>query len=96
MPYISYEQEQAIDVVKDAGNLTIPPTAHWVELQASVQNIRYTMDDATDPAQTFGMLLLVTSEPKLFLIQDLQKIRFIRGAAAHGMLNLHYGRGGNF
>lgn len=91
MPYISHEQVIAGDAVRGVGFLNIPVTATHVELQAAVQPIRYTMDGSSNPNETTdGMVLLVTEPPKLFLIQDLQKIRFKRGAGTNGNLNLHY------
>lgn len=88
--YLSYEQEPATAAVKTVANLTVPARATHVEIQADTQAIRYTMDNATNPAAAVGMLFLVTDCPKLFLIEDLRRIRFIQVAAGAGNLNLHY------
>ncbi len=90
MAYLSYEQVAATAVVKTMAALTIPDRAIKVELQADTNNVHYTMDDATDPTQTSGMVLGLFTKPELFLIQDLQNIRFVRGAAVDGNLNIHY------
>jgi len=88
--YISYEQVVANPVVKMGAALTIPANATQAELQASVAGIAYTMDNATNPTETSGMILLVTDAPKLFLIEDLLRIRFIRFGVANANLNIHY------
>ncbi len=90
MPYVGYEQEAATDTVKTVSSLTVPANATLVELQADTQDVRYTMDNATDPSQTSGMVLLTTHVPKLFSVEDLRRIRFVRGAGSNGNLNLHY------
>ena len=93
MSYLSYEQVAVSNVVLTAAALTIPAAATHVELQASGNNIGYTMDGATDPtdgANGSGMILLTTAEPKLFLVEDLRNIRFVRHAAGDGNLNVHY------
>jgi len=88
--YLSFEQVVATDEVKSILHLTIPARATHAELQASAQNVSYTMDNATNPTQTVGMFFLTTAEPKLFLIEDVRRIRFVRGAGSNGALNLHY------
>lgn len=95
MVYLSYEQVPATpDHVRDADNLSIPANATWAELQAVDNHIRYTMDDSTDPTAGLGMLLLTTSDPKFFLIEDIRRIKWISGAAgADAELNVHYGAG---
>ena len=95
MPYLSYEQiSVSPDHVRDVNQLTVPGNATWVELQAVDNHIRYTMDDSTDPTAGSGMLLLTTSDPKLFLIEDIRRIKFISEAAgADAELNIHYGAG---
>lgn len=88
--YLNYQQVASTDAVQTVAALTVPARATHAELQADTNNVRYTMDNATDPDQLVGMVLLVTSEPKLFLIDDIRRIRFHRGAAANGNLNIHY------
>jgi len=89
--FLSYERVRAIATVRTAAHLTIPANATFVELQATEQNVRYTMDNTTNPSQVVGMVLLTTEPPRRFVISDLKRIRFIRGAAADARLNLHYG-----
>lgn len=67
-----------------------PTNATLVELQADVQDIRYTMDDSTDPAVDTGMVLLTTQPPKLFTMEDLTRARFFRGAGSDAELLIHY------
>jgi hypothetical protein len=91
--FISFEQVSATATVKTAADLTIPANATSVELQASSQNVSYTMDNTTTPTQTAGMMLLTTAEPKMFGIDDLRRIKFVRGAGSDGNLNIHYAAG---
>jgi len=93
MAYLSYEQIAVSNAVLDVGDLTVPARATHAELQADTSNVRYTMDGATDPTTTSGMLLLTTSDPKLFLIRDVRNIRFIRNGGVDGRLNIHYSAG---
>jgi len=93
MAYLSYEQVAVSNAVLDAGSLTVPANATMAELQSDTSNVRYTMDGATDPTTTSGMLLLTTSDPKLFLIEDVYNIRFIRDGGADAELNIHYAAG---
>lgn len=93
MAFILSESVAAGAAVKTASVLNIPVEATLVELQADTNDIRYTMDDATDPTQTSGMVLVNGNEPELFLVRDVRKIRFTRGAASDGNLNLHYACG---
>ena len=91
--FLGYERVIATGAVKTENDLAIVSNATWVELQADTQNIRYTMDNTTDPAQAHGMILLVTAEPKQFPIEDLKRIQFVRGAGTNGFLNVHYAAG---
>ena len=91
--FLGYERVVATNAVKTENDLTIVGNATWVELQADTQDVRYTMDNVTDPAQANGMILLTTAEPKQFLIEDLKRIRFVRGAGTNGFLNVHYAAG---
>ena len=88
--YLSFEQIEADDTVKDVSDLTVPANATGAELQADTQDVRYTMDDNTDPSESSGMILGTTHDPKEFLIMDVRRIRFIRGAGSNGKLNIHY------
>lgn len=89
MAYIGFEQEAVGASVETVAQLSPPAEATHCELQADTDNVRYTMDGSTDPTASSGMLLLTTSDPKLFLIADLKNIRFIQ-AGAGAMLNVHY------
>jgi len=95
MAYLSYEQIAVSNAVLDEDDLTIPAKATLAELQSDTSHVRYTMDGTTDPTTTSGMLLLTTSDPKLFLIGDVYNIRFIRNGAVDGKLNIHYIAGRN-
>ena len=89
--YLSAFQRVASDgTVKTVSTLTVPAKATAVEIQADTQAVRYTMDDATDPTSSAGMLFLTTEGPKFFLIEDLRRIRFTQGSGGAGGLNFHY------
>lgn len=90
MAYLSYEQVAVSNAVKDVDDLTLPAEATHAELQADTNAIRYTMDGTTDPTTSTGMLLLTTSDPKLFLLEDVKNIKVIRNGASDGKLNIHY------
>ena len=93
--YLSYEQVTATAAVKTVADLVVPPRATHAELQARTAGIAFTMDGATNPTATVGMILAVAGQPKEFLVQDLQKIRFMRQAAIDATLNIHYIAGRN-
>lgn len=88
--YLLFEREASDGTVKTVSSLSPPAKATHAELQADTQAIRYTMDNTTDPTSSSGMLLLTTSEPKLFLIEDLKRIKFTQGSGGAGGLNVHY------
>lgn len=88
--FLKYEQVAATSAVKRAGTLSPPSDATHAELQASTQDVRYTMDNVTNPSQTSGMVLGTAHPPKTFLIEDVRRIRFTRGTASDGNLNIHY------
>lgn len=87
--YLSYQQVVVDTFHKTVDDLTVPAKATHAELQADTQHVRYTMD-GTAPASDSGMLLLTTEGPKLFLIEDVRRIKFISAAVANGKLNIHY------
>jgi hypothetical protein len=93
--YVGYEQVTATAATKTVNDLTVPSNATHAELQADTQNVRYTMDNSSGPSQTVGMVLVTTHAPKLFLIEDIRRIRFQRGAGSDGVLNVHYISGRN-
>lgn len=92
MSYLLHEEIVASAAVKDASSLNIPSTATSARLQADTSDIRYTMD-GSNPTQTSGMVLVNGLEPEDFLIQDVYNIRFTRGSASDGNLNIHYYNG---
>lgn len=86
-----YERETATNAVRTAGAFAVPNNATGVALQADTNDVRYTMDDDTDPTQTVGMILLNDSyAPEEFSVEDFRRIRFIRGAGTDGYLNAHF------
>jgi len=94
--FVGYEQIAAGPAVQTADDLTIPGNATGVLIQVDTNNIRYTMDGATDPtAAGIGMLFVVNEAPQFFTIDDLLRIRFIQVAAGVGNMNLHYTAGRN-
>jgi len=93
--YLGFERVAVTNVIGLATSLTIPAEATHAEIQVDTNDVRYTMDDATDPSADSGMIFLTTEEPKLFLIEDVRRIRFVRGGAANGALNIHYVGGRN-
>lgn len=86
----TFQRVASSAAVKTVADITVPPKATSVEIQADTQAVRYTMDDETDPTSTLGMLFLTTEGPKEFLIEDLQRIRFTQGAGGAGALNFHF------
>ena len=90
--YLSYEQVEADDTVKTISALTVPTGAAGAELQAETQDIRYTMDLTANPTEAHGMVLSATApQPvKQFSVEDIQRIRFIRGAAVNATLHVHW------
>lgn len=88
--YLHFERVVAGAAVSDASALSPPPNATHAELQADTADIRYTMDGATNPTQTSGMILLIEHEPKPFVIEDVKRIRFTRGEGSDGGLCIHY------
>jgi hypothetical protein len=94
--YTSIDVSNAVVTVPDA---RIPDNATHVHLQADVNDIRYTMDDQTDPSTSSGMILHadhaggvsgVGTPPITFLIEDLKRGRFIRDGANDSVLHLHF------
>ncbi len=90
MAYLSFEQVAVSNSILSVADLTVPANATLCELQADTNPIRYTMDDTTDPTTSAGMVLLTTSDPKLFLVSDILNIRFIRSGGSDAKLNVHY------
>ncbi len=89
--YLSCQRIAATATVKTVSDLTVPAEATHAELQADGAAVNYTMDDTTEPSTTlpFGMILRTTDAPKLFLIEDIRRIKFVGTAGTSG-LNVHY------
>lgn len=92
MAFIGFENMTVTAAVKSVQAFTPPVTGILtsVALQAQTQNVRYTMDDATDPTVSTGMLLLTGQPPESFSVEDFQRIRFIRDGGANADLAVHY------
>ena len=88
--YIGFQSEASDGTVKTVTSITVPAKATHVEIQAVTQGVSYTMDNATDPTATAGMQFLTTQEPKLFLVEDLNRIKFTQGSGGAGVLNFHF------
>ena len=88
--FLSYQQVSVSNAVLTVSSFTVPAKATHVELQADTAGVRYTMDNSTAPTTSSGMVLLITEAPRLFLIQDLSRIKIIRSGAADAKLNVHY------
>lgn len=86
----SFQRVASDGTVKTVSSLTIPAKATHAELQADTQSIKYTMDNTTDPSSTVGMTFQTADVPKLFVIDDVRRIRFTQGAGGAGALNFHY------
>ena len=72
-----------------AGVAVVPAGTVRVQVQADLLNVRYTMDNATNPAVGVGMLLIVGQPPEWFEVQDFLRMRAISVGALSG-LNVHY------
>jgi len=88
--YVGYEQVAATAAVKTVAALTVPANATHAELQARTAGVSFTMDNTTNPTANTGIVLLITEPPKLFLIEDILRIRFLRQAAVDAALDIHY------
>lgn len=91
MAYIGYQQVSCpTALVQTSSALTIPARATSAEIQAQDDgDINYTMDGATQPGSSRGMILKAGAAPKEVLISDLRNIRFVKDDAAT-YLNVHY------
>ena len=89
--FIGFEVVTADSTVKDATAFTIPAEATRVVLQCESFDVRYTMDNATNPTSTSGMILR-QKEPQEFLIEDLKRIKFTvdGGGLNTAPINVHY------
>lgn len=88
--YTGYERIAVSNTVLDVDDLTIPSGTTFVELQADTKAVRYTMDNSSTPAQAVGMVLHIASDPQSFLVEDVKRMKFVRGDGSDAALNLHY------
>lgn len=88
--YVGFSSVASSGAVKTIADITVPAKATHVEIQAVTQSVSYTMDNVTTPTTTVGMQFLTTQEPKLFLVEDLNRIKFTQGAGGAGVLNFHF------
>jgi len=96
MAFLSYEVIPSGAVVDTVASLVVPANATHVMLQATGNDIRYTMDGVLAyPTTTSGMVLIDGQPPEQFLIEDLLNIRFIQDIAGVGSLHQHYFAGRN-
>ena len=88
--YLSTQQVTATTAVQTKTAFASVPKATGVMLQAETANIRYTMDNTTAPvASGVGMLLVPVDGPQYFLIEDFNRIQFIRDTGT-AKLNAHF------
>lgn len=88
--YLSFQQVSVSSSVLTVSSFTVPANATHVSLQADTQPVRYTMDNTTTPTASLGMILLVGLAPETFSVEDLRRIKVIRGAGSDAKLNVHY------
>lgn len=90
--YVGFEQITVSDTALTHKDLTVPKSATHAEIQADTQDVRYTMlgDSGVTPTQAIGMLFVAKADPKSFLIEDVKRMTFIRGAGSDAKLNIHY------
>lgn len=91
--YSGFQQIAVSSSVLDVDDLTIPAGAVAAELQASENHVRYTMDNSTAPSVSSGMLFLSSSDPKIFGIDSIKRMKFIRDGSTDSKLNIHYMNG---
>lgn len=91
--FIGFEQIAVSSTVLDVDDLTIPSGAVAAELQASGNHVRYTMDNSTAPSVSSGMMFLTGSDPKIFGIEAVKRMKFIRDGGTDAKLNIHYMNG---
>lgn len=88
MAFLSHEQ-LSVTTIQTFANLTMPTNTHGVRLQATANNIVYTMDGSSVPTATIGMVLVVGNTPEDFNVDDIKKIKFI-SASGTAKLEVHY------
>lgn len=74
--FLLYSKEDVSSVVKTASEFDLPSSASHVAIQATGDIIRYTLDAAT-PSASKGLRLLVGKKPRIVLIDDFARIKFV-------------------
>ena len=87
--YIGFQSVPTTAVAQAVTSFSVPAKTTHVEVQAVTQAVSYTMD-GSNPTATAGMQLLTTEGPRMFLVEDFNRIRFVQGAGGAGLLNVHY------
>lgn len=91
--FVYFQRVAISNSVKSTADLTIPPGATHAEIQAEssaiTDGVNYTMD-GTAPTVSSGMILPSNVAPKLVLIEDMQRIKFIRRGVNDTALLVHY------
>lgn len=93
MAFVGYEQVVVTSAIQTVSALTVPANATHAELQAETNHIRYRMDGGV-PGSSSGMLLVAGSDPRVFLIEEVRNIQFVKDAGSP-KLNVHYWAGRN-
>jgi hypothetical protein len=70
-------------------NPYVPPSAKCIMIQASVKDIRYTLD-GTAPTGVFGFMLVAGNDPIIIELNENIKLQFF-GTDATSMLNYCFG-----
>lgn len=69
--------------------LTVPTGAQYALIVCTAQNVRW-VDDGSTPTATLGMLLK-TTDPALWYVGKLSRLKFIQAAATATLDVLYYG-----
>jgi len=91
---IGYERVIADATVKTATAFSIPDRATRAIVQCEDFNVRFTMDNATDPSASVGFLMQQGTWYE-FPIEDFKRIRFTvkNGGTNQAPMNIHYATG---
>lgn len=91
--YIHFQQVDCMVAVQTVSAFSVPAEATHVELQAQdTADVNYTMDNATNPGASRGMILRSTDPPKLFAIADFNRIKFCAEAGTTSLKAHFIGR----
>lgn len=89
--YLGAESVTVTSKVDTASDLTIPAKATHAEIVVDTANVRYTMDNSTNPNTERGSIFKTTDPPKEFLIDDIKRIRYTQAVAGStARMNIHY------